>query len=133
VDISVFVQDAVTGEPLPDARVEVRLTAPGRPSLKFDATREAATNKLFHSAKFDLPAAGRWQTEFEIAGERGPAQIQIDLEAGETLPAWSELWAWIALPVLPIGLFLLHQALVGRGSYRADRGGFSAGIKPAAR
>src|SRR5215469_9783232 len=51
VDVSVLVQDAATGECVPEARVSVRLTARGTGDmLEYPATREAATNKLFHAA-----------------------------------------------------------------------------------
>src|SRR5262249_22638021 len=61
VDISVLVQHASTGEQVPGARVTVRLKQPGTTGslLEYRATTEAATNKLFHAAKFDLPEPGR--------------------------------------------------------------------------
>src|SRR6266566_3607186 len=47
VDFSVLVQDAATGECVPEARVTVRLKAPaGGRALEYPATTEAATNKL---------------------------------------------------------------------------------------
>ena len=61
VDISVLVQDALTGEPTdPRPRVTVRMTKPGQLALEYPATTEAATNKLLHAAQFELPDAGRW-------------------------------------------------------------------------
>ena len=47
VDISALVQDALTGTPITDVRVTVRMTKTGTPDLESLATAEAATNKLF--------------------------------------------------------------------------------------
>src|SRR5207244_1994724 len=60
VDVSVLVQDAATGECVPDARVTVRLTAADGRAVELPATTEAATNKLFRAAEFQLPEPGRW-------------------------------------------------------------------------
>src|SRR5438309_8563387 len=73
VDISVLVQDALTGEPVPQTRVTVRMTKPGQFVLVGPATREAATNKLLHAAEFELPEPGRWQLEVEVEGAHGLA------------------------------------------------------------
>ena len=51
----------------PDAvRVTIRMTKPGGPALEYPATTEAATNKLFHAAQFELPdrAIGRSKSVF---------------------------------------------------------------------
>src|SRR5262245_28715306 len=58
VDVSVLVQDTATGEQVPCVQVSVRLSPRDGdgPPLEHAATAEAATNKLFHAAKFDLPA-----------------------------------------------------------------------------
>ena len=54
VDVSVFVQDADTGEPAAGVGVTVRAAPHGRPdeAISRPATAEAATNKLFRSAAF---------------------------------------------------------------------------------
>lgn len=110
VDVSVLVQDAATGQPLSEARVWVALTSGER----YPATPESATNKLFHAAQFELPAAGRYVMEVEVEGLHGPARTRFEVEASEPLPRWAELWLWIALPVVPVGLFAVHQLLVRR-------------------
>src|SRR3954468_10866690 len=52
VDVSVLVQDARTGQPVPQAEVAIRAAPRGRPSeaILQPATVEAATNKLFRAA-----------------------------------------------------------------------------------
>jgi hypothetical protein len=114
VDISVLVQDAVTGQPLPQARVTVRMTRIGQPTLEYAATQELATNKLLHAAQFDLPAPGRWELEVQVEGSQGSAVVACDAEAAERLPRWHSLWSWIGWPALAIALFCVHELLARR-------------------
>jgi len=114
VDISVLVQDAVTGQPLPQARVTVRMTRIGQPTLEYAATQEVATNKLLHAAQFELPAPGRWELEVQVEGSRGSAVVACDAEAAERLPRWHSLWPWIGWPALAIALFCVHELLARR-------------------
>jgi hypothetical protein len=119
VDISVLVQDALTGEPVPQAQVTVRMTKPGQPALKYPATQEAATNKLLHAAQFELPKPGRWQLEVQVEDVHGQAMIGGELEAADPLPRWRELWLWISWPAAAIALFAFHQMLKRRRSAKA--------------
>jgi hypothetical protein len=119
VDISVLVQDALTGEPVPQTRVTVRMTKPGQLALECPATREAATNKLLHAAQFELPELGRWQLEVQVEGVHGLAVITGELEAAAPLPRWRELWPWIGWPALAIALFGMHLGLARRRSAKA--------------
>jgi hypothetical protein len=116
VDVSVLVQDAATGAHVPAARVTIRLTPAGRrgPVLEYPATEEAATNKLFRAAVFELPSAGRWEVEVRVEGPGGAARVRCEVEAGEPLPRWLTLWPWVGWPALAIGLFAVHQALARR-------------------
>jgi hypothetical protein len=134
VDISVLVQDAATGEPLPQTRVTIRATPRGRPedAIRFPATTEPATNKLFQAAVFDLPEPGWWEVEVAVEGTRGPTQMKFDLEAAEPLPQWLTLWPWFTWPALAILLFAIHQRLVRRRpwSFRAAAPAASGQTKP---
>jgi hypothetical protein len=114
VDISVLVQDASTGDPLTPVKVTVRMTKPGGLALEYPATTEAATNKLFRAAQFELPEPGRWALEVEVQGSHGVAVIGGELDAAEPLPRWRELWPWITWPALVIALFAIHQFLTRR-------------------
>jgi hypothetical protein len=121
VDISALVQDASTGDLVTQARVIVRMTKSGRIDLEYPATFEAATNKLFRAARFELPEPGRWEMRVEVEGVHGPAMIGGEIEAAEPLPRWREIWPWIGWPALVVVLFGIHQMLArhpGRsGSY----------------
>ena len=121
VDVSVLVQDAA-GECVPEARVTVRLTArETKEFLEYRATAEAATNKLFHAAVFPLPRSGWWDMEVVVQGPHGPADLRFDIQAGEPLPRWRELWPWFVWPAFAVAIFGLHQALVRRKSSAAKR------------
>jgi hypothetical protein len=114
VDISVFVQDAVTGQPLPQTRVTVRMTKIDQLALEYPATLDVATNKLLHAAEFELPASGRWRLEVHVEGSQGSAVVACEVEARERLPRWHSLWLWIGWPILAIALFSIHELLARR-------------------
>jgi hypothetical protein len=118
VDVSVLVQDAATGEPVTEAAVSVRATPRGRPDadVRHTATTEAATNKLFRAALFELPEPGWWELEVAVDGARGAAQVRFDVEAAGPLPGWPVLWTWIGWPAVAVLLFAMHQVLVKRKS-----------------
>jgi len=114
VDISVLVQDALSGEPVATMQVTLRMTQPGQPALECEATAEAATNKLLRAAQFELPEPGRWQMEVRIEGPEGVSVMNGEVEAAERLPRWRELWPWIGWPAIALALIGIHEALAGR-------------------
>jgi hypothetical protein len=117
VDVSVFVQDGAGGEPLPDVTVRITLTPAGRSgqALEARASREAATNKLFQAATFDLATPGPWQLVTAVEGPRGEARCVCEIEVEAPPPRWVELWPWFAWPVVPVVLYALHQVLGRKG------------------
>jgi hypothetical protein len=115
VDISVLVQDAATGECLPDVRVTVYLTARASGQvLEHPATEEAATNKLFRAAVFPLPQPGGWDVDVVVDGRHGVAVVRFAVEADEPAPRWRSVWPWFAWPALAVALFGIHRTLVRR-------------------
>jgi hypothetical protein len=115
VDVSVLVQDAATGECVPEARVTVRLAARGSGHvLEYPATAAAATNRLFHAAVFQLPEPGWWDVEVAAEGPHGPARVRFGVQAAEPQPRWLDLWPWFGWPAFAVALFGLHQVLVRR-------------------
>jgi hypothetical protein len=118
VDVSVFVQDAASGEPVAEARITVRATPRDHPGEEIchPATTEAATNKLFQATVFDLPESGWWDVAILVEGLREPIEVHFEMEANEPLPRVWEMAPWIAWPVLAIVLFCVHQWLVRRKS-----------------
>ena len=120
VDISVLVQDTVTGEPIPEARVTVVLSSRNQLVLPIrrTATSDAATNKLLKAAVFDLPKPGRWEVDVDIQGGQGTIQVRFELDAAGRAPQWRAIWPWIGWPAPVILLFSIHQLLVWRKSRR---------------
>ena len=116
VDVSVLVQDASTGEPLPVARVTIRVSKLGGRAFEFQATSAAATNKLYRAAQFELPKPGRWDVQVRVQGSQQTALIDTELDAAAPVPRWHELWPWIGWPVLAIALFGIHQVLERRAN-----------------
>jgi transposase len=119
VDISVLVQDSLTGDPMPDPQVTVRMTKPGHVALEYSAKHEAATNKLFRAAQFELPEPGRWDVQVQVEGSHGPVMIRGEVEAARPLPRWREMWPWIGWPALAIALFGIHLVTERRRSGKA--------------
>jgi hypothetical protein len=115
VDLSVLVQDAATGECVPEARVTVRLTARETGNvLEYPALTEAATNKLFHAAVLRLPEPGWWDVDVSVEGPRGAALLRFGVRAEGPQPRWQELWPWFTWPVVVVALFGVHRLLVRR-------------------
>ena len=116
VDVSVFVLDAGTGEPRPDVCVTVRAAPRDRPAetVSYPATVEAATNKLFRAAVFELSEPGWWDMEVLIEGEGEPVQVRFAVEAAAPTPPWLVLWPWVGWPIGVIALYCVHQFLVAR-------------------
>jgi hypothetical protein len=118
-DISVFIQNAATLEPVSAMQVTIKATRRGSPDviIQHPATTDAATNKLYYAATFDLPEPGWYSLEVFVAGTLGDAQVRLELEAAEPLPAWRAMWPWIGWPILAILLFSIHQLQIRRRSH----------------
>jgi hypothetical protein len=114
VDTSVLVQEAAKGELASEVQVTIKAVRRGSPGvvLQHPATTEAATNKLYYTANFDLPEPGWYSVEVFIDGVLGKAQVRFELEAAEPLPSWLAILPWVGWPVLAIVLFSIHQLLV---------------------
>jgi len=133
VDVSVLVQDAATGEVVPEALVTVTLKAPdAKYVLENAATTEAATNKLFRAAEFQLPESGWWNVAVVVDGPHGPARVWFGVQADEPLPRWLDLWPWFSWPALVIALFGVHRVLVRRKAPPGSRNAGAACDRPVA-
>ena len=126
IDISVLVQNADTHELVLDGQVTIKAIPRGHPAgaMSQVATTEAATNKLFRAAEFELREPGWWDVEVSIDGPLGNEHAQFEMEAAPPLPKWLALWPWFSWPALAIALFGVHQLLVHskcRPRFAADR------------
>src|SRR5262245_49790826 len=122
VDVSVLVQEADSGALVPEVQVTVSAAPRGRPGtfVSNSATTEAAANKLYRAAVFELPEPGWWEIEVAIEGGRGSAHVRFALEAADRPPVWWTLAPWVGWPALVVGLFTVHQLLVRRKSRLAE-------------
>ena len=123
VDVSVLVQDAATGQTVPNATITVELTPadPSRPAIRAAATTTAATNKLLRAALVDLPSDGRWNVcvETTTVADQAPFKISFAIEAAPPLPRWLSVWPWFSWPVLAVLIFAIHRTLVNQRAGQA--------------
>jgi hypothetical protein len=120
VEVSVLVQDAATGTLVSDARVHVRMWLRARPEITISeqATSDAATNKLYRGAIFQVPEPGTWDAEVAVEGAQGTGRVRFEMDVGAPLPRWVALWPWISWPALVALLYGVHQYLVMQRSRR---------------
>ena len=90
--------------------------------IVLSATTEAATDKLFRAAEFQLLESGWWDVAVVVEGPHGPARVRFGVQAGEPLPRWLDLWPWFSWPALVVALFAVHRALVRRRATPAPSG-----------
>lgn len=129
IDISVFVQDAASGQPISGTQVIVRATPRGHAGETdyHAATTAAATNKLYQAAVFDLTEPGWWDVEIAIDGLREPCNLSFSMEVDQRLPRLWEMAPWMAWPALAIALFGVHQWLVRRKERRPQQAAMRKG------
>lgn len=116
IDVSVLLQDARTGQTIPDADVTVALTPPNssQPPICVRATADAATNKLLRAALLDLPSPGDWKFRIECVVPPADTLIAATFTAiaAEPLPRWLTIWPWFTWPIAAVALFAVHRTLV---------------------
>lgn len=104
-DVSVLVQDAITGDVVLDADVTVRVKAvDGSQTRSYSAV--AGRNRLLRSATVELPFAGRWH--LEMAVHRGSQEVivraLVPVESARS--RWRTAWPFLAAPAILVALFL---------------------------
>jgi hypothetical protein len=113
-DVSVLVQDA-NRQAVDGLQVTLDLVAEGSPptdAIHLEATRAAATNKLFYAAQCELPSAGRWQITATVADSEAEQNVAGIIEVAAPPSKWVQLWKWIAWPAIVVALFILRERLV---------------------
>jgi len=114
IDVSVFVQKAGTTDLVLDGQIAITAIPrdhAGR-TISQVATPEAATNKLFQAANFQLPEPGWWNVEVSIEGPLGDARTDFEVEVVEPLPKWLAMWPWFSWPAIVIVLFGFRELVV---------------------
>ncbi len=131
VDFSVLVQDALTDEPISEARIEFTLTKTESPDSleptkawispccvipssnrdRIPASREAAQNKLLQAATVILPTTGEYELTTHVTTPAGDAAVPVPLTALAPASPLSTFWPVLALPGVVIGLFALRERI----------------------
>lgn len=115
IDVSTLLQDAETGEPIPDSQVTVKLDrAEGQRPILARATKDAATNKLLQAALVELPEPGAWDVEIDCSGKRGSIHARFTVIAAPRSPSWLNVWPWFSWPAGAVLVFSVHRRLVRR-------------------
>jgi hypothetical protein len=122
-DVSLLVQDAASGQVVEGLAVTLEVAPENSPadSMHLEATRAAATNKLFYAAQCELPTAGRWTIRGTVSDSQHEAKVSALVDVAGPPPAWVELWPWMAWPALVIALFLLRERLAYAQQYRRSQ------------
>lgn len=129
IDVSVLIQRADAGAFVLDLPAAVELS-------RFDGTGfamtrpasdESAANRLFRSAIFRVPSAGRWKANIVVGdGQR----VGFEFEVYEAQPGWLSLLPWIGWPVLAILGYGAHLRLVRRRKMNAAKTGLREPVWP---
>lgn len=131
VDVSVLVQDADSGDVLPQAAVLVTLTPRGRvyAAEQFAASREQATNRLFQACHPTL-AAGWYDVAVRASHADRTGVVRFEMQVGPEPTAGSRFWPWFCWPAIPIALVAVHllwaRGTAGGGASILTTGGRSA-------
>jgi hypothetical protein len=104
-DISVLVQDRVSGEVVLDAEVTLELSGPG-PARAIAAG--AGANRLLKAAVVDLAPAGLWTLGVAVRRGAAAARVSCELPVGAPASRLSAIWPLLALPPLAVVLFALR-------------------------
>lgn len=115
-DISVLLQCAETFRVVEDADVSVTVFPVDHPQERIvvQATRAAATNKLFQAALVELSAPGTWRATIECRAGDEHFETTFDFDVGAGIVAGPHLWRWYAWPWAVVAVFIAHQCLAAR-------------------
>jgi hypothetical protein len=116
IDISVLIQDAENGEPIPKPQIIVTLKSARAPfqTIRAVATNDAATNKLLSAALVDLPEPGEWKCDVNFLVRHTAFQLHFLIDAGEQTTVRLAVWPWFTWPAGAVILFGIHRRLVWR-------------------
>jgi hypothetical protein len=114
IDLSVLVQTRDALDPVLDADVSIRLD--GASEMLAAASRSKAQNKLLYAAALHLPQPGEWKYTVSVRSVKGEAAISGGFQAGQPAPPLASYRFYLALPLVLIAIFVLHQWLSRRSA-----------------
>jgi hypothetical protein len=113
-DLSVLLEQADEHSPILDGEVFFELTHETGMSIRAEATRSQARNKLLYCSLIDLPLAGHWKMTVHARHGHDSAEVLQDLSVAASQPVFLSYWKLFALPVVIGLLFITNQWLHGR-------------------
>ena len=91
IHVTVGIATAVSGEPVLDAAVDVRvLDARGESVSMAAATTEQSINRLFYEADLDGVATGSYEVVVQVVGSEGRGDVVFPLEVSPR-----SVWPWV--------------------------------------
>jgi hypothetical protein len=109
IDLTVLIQTRDALAPVLDADVSIRLD--GASEIQVAASRSRAQNKLLYAAALLLPQPGEWKYTVSVHGVAGHTAISGGFQAGQPAPPLASYGFYLALPLMFIAIFVLHQWL----------------------
>jgi len=130
-EFSVLLQDAISGQPLSGAQVEVEVEAGAETPrdtdpepIRLSAEEGAGGNPLFYAARLELPGPGRWHLRAHAVAPGRSLRLASEIEVAPAASLLARHGLALSLPFVGISLFCLHQRLRARTSSRpASRNG----------
>jgi hypothetical protein len=113
-DLSVLLEEAGEHSPILDGEVIFELTHETGMSIRAEATRSQARNKLLYCSLIDLPLAGHWKMRVYARRGNDRAEVLQDLSVAAPQSVLLSYWKLFALPVIIGLLFITNQWLRGR-------------------
>lgn len=132
-DFSVLVQDAASGDPILNAKVEFsvvpadtnsaepqKLWLPPCCSMQVDntlaipATHAAADNKLLYAANVILTSSGQHLLTTTVSDSKGSARLPANLTVLGPASPFTTYWPYLAFPPVAIALFALRSKIRSR-------------------
>ena len=114
LDLTVLVQTRDELKPVLDADVSIRLD--GASEIRALASRSKAQNKLLYAAALQLPQPGEWKYTISVRSAAGQATISGAFQAGQSAPPLASYALYLAIPLVLIAIFVLHQWLSRRSA-----------------
>jgi hypothetical protein len=112
-DVSVLVQDAVTGAPRTDASVWIALQQAGSvaAAMEIEASPGASANRLLYAASLRLASDAPLAIHARVRTADAEASLQCAVEVVAAEPLLLAHWPLVVLPPAAVLLYAVHQWL----------------------
>jgi len=122
-EISAMIQESNNLQPVLNAKVILILSGEkGSETIKAEARRAQAKNKLLYTALFNLPEAGRWKFEMSVATNSEVTKISGIMTVAPPRTFLLTYWWSLALPPICIVIFVINQWLKRRLKRQISKG-----------